>query len=253
MAEFEQVASVDEIQPGARLSVFVDDIPVLLIQHDDGTYSAVEDVCTHDGQPLTDGPVSDGEITCPRHGARFDLRTGQAKCMPGTESVPIYDVKIEDGSIWLKLCECDHASFVGVQPVTALQSQSQTQSADAASTDEAATDVAEDEASDEDDGREKSVDEKMIDALRTVIDPELMVNIVDLGLVYSINHDGQKAYVDMTLTSPACPVGPQIVQQSKMALERLHAVDEAEIKLVMTPPWSPERMTDEARDHLGIF
>jgi metal-sulfur cluster biosynthetic enzyme len=57
----------------------------------------------------------------------------------------------------------------------------------------------------------------------------------------------------MTLTSPACPAGPQIVQQAKMSLERLHLVEEAEIKLVMTPPWSPERMTDEARDHLGIF
>jgi metal-sulfur cluster biosynthetic enzyme/nitrite reductase/ring-hydroxylating ferredoxin subunit len=252
MPEFEQVASVDEVQPGGRLSVFVDDIPVLLLQHDDGTYAAVEDVCTHDGQPLTDGPVSAGEITCPRHGARFDLRTGQAKCMPATEAVPIYDVKIEGNGIWLKLCECDHASFVGAQPVTSLQTQSQSQSADASSPDEGAADAAEVDAS-EDDDREKSVDEKMIDALRTVIDPELMVNIVDLGLVYSINHDGQKAYVDMTLTSPACPVGPQIVQQSKMALERLRNVDEAEIKLVMTPPWSPERMTDEARDHLGIF
>lgn len=248
MSEFEQVASVDEVQPGGRLSVFVDDIPVLLLQHDDGTYAAVEDVCTHDGQPLTDGPVSDGEITCPRHGARFDLQTGQAKCMPATESVPIYDVKIEDNDIWLKLCECDHASFVGAQPVTSLQTQTQSQSQ---SGDAPAAEATVEEASD--DGHDKSVDERMIDALRTVIDPELMVNIVDLGLVYSINHDGQKAYVDMTLTSPACPVGPQIVQQSKMALERLRDVDEAEIKLVMTPPWSPERMTDEARDHLGIF
>ena len=57
----------------------------------------------------------------------------------------------------------------------------------------------------------------------------------------------------MTLTSPACPVGPQIMQQSKMALEGLEGIDEAELKLVMTPPWSPDRMTDEARDQLGIF
>lgn len=244
MSDFERVAAVSEIDAGQRLSVFVDDIPVLLVQHDDGTYSAIEDVCTHDSQPLTDGPIADGEITCPRHGARFDLRTGKAQCMPATESVPIYDVKIEDDAIWLKLCECDHASFAGA-PVASLQAPA----APAAESTDASTASAETE----DDGREKSVDEKMIDALRTVIDPELMINIVDLGLVYSINHDGQKAYVDMTLTSPACPVGPQIVQQSKMALERLHAVDEAEIKLVMTPPWSPERMTDEARDHLGIF
>lgn len=242
MSDFERVASAGEITPGHRLSVFVDDVPVLLIQHDDGTYSAVEDVCTHDSQALTDGPIEDGAIACPRHGARFDLRTGKALCMPATEGIPIYDVKIEAGDIWLKLCECDHASFVGA-PVTALQSPAAVEESPVADVDSATVD----------DGRELSVDEKMIDALKTVIDPELMVNIVDLGLVYSINHDGQKAYVDMTLTSPACPVGPQIVQQSKMALERLRDVDEAEIKLVMTPPWSPERMTDEARDHLGIF
>jgi metal-sulfur cluster biosynthetic enzyme len=57
----------------------------------------------------------------------------------------------------------------------------------------------------------------------------------------------------MTLTSPACPAGPQLVQQAKMALEKLEGVQEAEIKLVLTPPWTPARMTDEARDQLGIF
>lgn len=98
-----------------------------------------------------------------------------------------------------------------------------------------------------------STEADLIDALKEVIDPELMVNIVDLGLVYDIEQAERKVKVAMTLTSPACPAGPQIVHQSKMALERLDDVDEAEIKLVMSPPWSPERMTDEARDQLGIF
>ncbi len=92
----------------------------------------------------------------------------------------------------------------------------------------------------------------LIDALRQVIDPELMINVVDLGLVYDVKQEEKKVNVDMTLTSPACPAGPQIMQQAKMALEALDDVDEAEIKLVMTPPWSPDRMTDEARDQLGI-
>ena len=96
-------------------------------------------------------------------------------------------------------------------------------------------------------------EDKVREQLKQVIDPELFVNIVDLGLVYSVNRDDRKIYVEMTLTSPACPAGPQIVQQSKMALERLRDVDEAEIKLVMTPPWTPDRMTDEAKDMLGIF
>ena len=98
-----------------------------------------------------------------------------------------------------------------------------------------------------------SDDSTLIEALKEVIDPELMINIVDLGLVYDVEQDGTKVNVNMTLTSPACPAGPQIIQQAKMALEKLEDVEEAEIKLVMTPPWSPERMTDDARDHLGIF
>ncbi len=93
----------------------------------------------------------------------------------------------------------------------------------------------------------------LLEALKDVIDPELMINIVDLGLIYAIEDDEGKVSVDMTLTSPACPAGPQLMQQAKMALENLEDVSEAEIKLVMAPPWSPERMTDDARDHLGIF
>lgn len=94
---------------------------------------------------------------------------------------------------------------------------------------------------------------ELLDALKQVIDPELMVNIVDLGLVYDIAEDEGKVKVEMTLTSPSCPAGPQIIQQSKMALEQMDDVTETEIKLVMSPPWTPERMTEDARDQLGIF
>ena len=94
---------------------------------------------------------------------------------------------------------------------------------------------------------------RLLDALKEVIDPELMVNIVDLGLVYDVEQTDAIVNVDMTLTSPACPVGPQIMQQAKMALERLDDVEEAKIQLVMSPAWSPDRMTDDARDQLGIF
>ncbi|MEW4527907.1 MAG: metal-sulfur cluster assembly factor [Maioricimonas sp. JB045] len=95
---------------------------------------------------------------------------------------------------------------------------------------------------------------QLIDALKQVIDPELMVNIVDLGLVYDVSQETEGVVqVQMTLTSPACPAGPQIISQAKMALEQLEDVNEAKIELVMSPPWSPERMTEEARDQLGIF
>lgn len=93
----------------------------------------------------------------------------------------------------------------------------------------------------------------LIDALRQVIDPELFVNIIDLGLVYGITQEDAKVTVEMTLTSPACPAGPQIVSQAKQVLEKVEGVTEAQIKLVMSPPWTPDRMTDEAKDQLGIF
>ena len=96
----------------------------------------------------------------------------------------------------------------------------------------------------------------LVDALKTVIDPELGVNIVDLGLVYEVTPptegaDGAK--VLMSLTSPACPAGPQIVANARAAVERVEGVGECDVTLTMDPPWTPERMTDDARDELGIF
>lgn len=101
MADFEQVASIGEIEPGGRKSVIIDDVPSLLIRIGDDYY-AIEDVCTHDGQPLTDGPLEGTEITCPRHGARFDICTGKALCMPATEPVATFDVEVRDGAIYAK-------------------------------------------------------------------------------------------------------------------------------------------------------
>jgi len=95
------------------------------------------------------------------------------------------------------------------------------------------------------------------EALKQVVDPELFVNVVDLGLVYTVTteevEDKTNVTIEMTLTSPACPAGPQIIANSKDVLTRLEGVGEVEVKLVMTPPWAPDRMTDDARDQLGIF
>ncbi len=104
-----------------------------------------------------------------------------------------------------------------------------------------------------DESTEDGSGNRLLDALEQVIDLELMINIVDLGLIYEVDQVDATVNVDMTLTSPACPAGPQIMQQAKMALERLDDVSEAKIQLVMSPPWSPDRMTDDARDQLGIF
>src|SRR3972149_1767013 len=94
---------------------------------------------------------------------------------------------------------------------------------------------------------------ELLEALRQVVDPELMINVVDLGLVYDVEQVESKVTVNMTLTSPACPAGPQIMHQAKMALENLEDVDQAEIKLLTAPPLSPELMTAEPLVQLGIF
>jgi metal-sulfur cluster biosynthetic enzyme len=93
----------------------------------------------------------------------------------------------------------------------------------------------------------------LVSALRTVKDPELNVNVVDLGLVYSIQTHDDQVDVEMTLTSPACPVGPEMLRNAVTALEKIEGVTKANVKLVMSPPWSPEKMSDAARDELGIF
>jgi metal-sulfur cluster biosynthetic enzyme len=95
--------------------------------------------------------------------------------------------------------------------------------------------------------------ETIVDALKTVMDPELNVNVVDLGLVYTIQSREDEVDVEMTLTTPACPAGPEILKNAVTALELLEGVSKANVKLVMSPPWSPDRMTDAARDELGIF
>ena len=95
--------------------------------------------------------------------------------------------------------------------------------------------------------------------LKKVIDPELFVNIVDLGLIYVVDlsepkEDGQQdVTIEMTMTSPMCPAGPQLVANSKQVVSDMEGVDEVEVKVVMDPPWSQDLMTDDARDQLGIF
>jgi metal-sulfur cluster biosynthetic enzyme len=95
------------------------------------------------------------------------------------------------------------------------------------------------------------------EALKQVVDPELFVNVVDLGLIYLVDLEeaGEKTNVkiEMTMTSPACPAGPQLVAQSKTAVGALEGVGEVDVKVVMVPPWTPDRMTEDARDQLGIF
>ena len=101
-------------------------------------------------------------------------------------------------------------------------------------------------------------EESVFAALRQVFDPELYVNIVDLGLVYEVlvTETGGKSdiHVKMTMTSPACPVGPQMIREAKDVIASLgEGVGRVEVEMVMSPPWTPDRMTEEARDELGMY
>lgn len=90
------------------------------------------------------------------------------------------------------------------------------------------------------------------DALRGVTDPELGINIVDLGLVYGIDVEEAVATVTMTLTSPGCPAGGQILNGAKSAAESVEGVESAEVKLVWKPFWTPERIDPKVRAMMGF-
>ncbi|MCZ6677867.1 MAG: non-heme iron oxygenase ferredoxin subunit [Candidatus Poribacteria bacterium] len=98
MSKFFKVAEVSELPPGGKKMVEVDDIPVALFNVA-GEFYAIEDVCTHDDGPLAEGELDGDEIECPRHGARFNVRTGAVLCMPAVEPVECYDVKVEGDDI----------------------------------------------------------------------------------------------------------------------------------------------------------
>ena len=94
--------------------------------------------------------------------------------------------------------------------------------------------------------------EEVIDALRVVEDPELGMDIVELGLLYDVEVEGPKVHMTYSLTSMGCPVGPMIEQQMLEVVESLEGVEDAQAELTWEPPWSPEKMSDDAKFILGF-
>ena len=89
-------------------------------------------------------------------------------------------------------------------------------------------------------------------ALRRVKDPDLQLNIIDLGLVYAIAVDGTTVKIDMTLTSPACPSGPELMTNAEKEVSTLPGVEKVEVNLVWMPFWTPEKMEPRVRAYLGF-
>ena len=99
-----------------------------------------------------------------------------------------------------------------------------------------------------------SLDERIVAALREVYDPEIPVNIYDLGLIYRIDSDDMGVVeIDMTLTAPGCPVAQTFPGTVEAAVQNVEGVAAAEVELVWEPPWTPDRMSEAARLELGFF
>lgn len=99
----------------------------------------------------------------------------------------------------------------------------------------------------------EGVERAVWDALRTVDDPELPVSIVDLGLIYDVRVESRRAEIDLTLTYSGCPGREMIVGDAETAVRGVDGVDDADVRVVYSPPWSFERITDRGREALAEF
>lgn len=101
MAEWVDVAGVNEIPPGGSKVVYVEDAKIALFNLG-GSFHAIEDVCTHDGEELASGKIEGEEIVCPRHGARFRIKTGEVTAPPAYEPVYAFPLRVQDGRIQVR-------------------------------------------------------------------------------------------------------------------------------------------------------
>jgi metal-sulfur cluster biosynthetic enzyme/nitrite reductase/ring-hydroxylating ferredoxin subunit len=255
MHAFERVIDATEVPDPGKTLVEVEGEMIALF-HVGGQWFAIDDVCTHDGGPLADGELRDHKIACPRHGAKFDIRTGAALTMPAVRPTRAHETKVEDGGVWVRLR--DSATTDG--PAAHAVGASSTPPAPPAAGGEAAASAASAASPAAAVASGPLCEDTVREVLKEVKDPELFVNIVDLGLIYGVTigpaaADAAKheVSIDMTMTSPACPAGPQLIADTKRALAQRPDVAGVEVRIVMDPPWTPDRMTEAARDQLGIF
>lgn len=102
-------------------------------------------------------------------------------------------------------------------------------------------------------GADGGLEERILESLKNVIDPELGINIVDLGLVYDVRVEDGTVHIDYTLTTMGCPIGPMIEAQIQQLLADIDGVDGLKAELVFTPPWTPDKMSEDAKAALGVF
>lgn len=101
--------------------------------------------------------------------------------------------------------------------------------------------------------KELELEEKIVKMLRTVFDPEIPVNVYDLGLIYKIEVENGVAHIDMTLTVPNCPAADFIIDDIRMKVESIEGIERADVQLVFEPEWSQDMMSEEAKLDLGFL
>ena len=257
MSNFIPVAKTSDLpDPGQTLLEVEDRIVVLFRVGNE--YFCIDDVCTHDGGPLSEGRLDDHAIACPRHGAKFDIRTGKALTMPATVDTAAHEVKVEGDQILVRLCQLGELARAAAQPSTPSKASAPARAEGPIEGAMNPMPVAPTEVRSPTFASGELSEDLVREELKKVIDPELFINIVDLGLIYAVDllpaDEGKTTCkIDMTMTSPMCPAGPQLIANSKQILGALPGMGNVEIKIVLDPPWTPDKMTQDARDQLGIF
>ena len=102
-------------------------------------------------------------------------------------------------------------------------------------------------------GDPTTLKEQVLEVLKNVHDPELGINIVDLGLVYGVQVEGDRVHVTYTLTTMGCPIGPLIEAEMQRFISGVEGINHVEAEMVLRPPWTPEMMSEEAKAALGFF
>jgi len=222
---FEVVAKVGEIPEGGVKVVRVDGDAVAVF-HVGGAYYGLADVCTHDGGSLADGALDGYEIECARHGARFDIRTGAALTLPAVEAVPTHAVRVIGGEIQVACESCEEKRAAQAAGGGATTASAATSAKAAAPPRHAPT----------------QHEFAMRAALETVMDPEIQLSVIDLGLVREIVIEPGRTIVRMVLTTPFCPYAPQLVADVKQAA--VSVVDQPCEVEILPDPWNPQMMPD---------
>jgi len=247
---FVPVAKVGDIPEGQVRIAWVEGHPVAVFNVG-GAFYVMDDVCSHDGGPVAEGPLEGFEIECPRHGARFDIRSGKPLSLPATAPVAVHRVRVVGDAVEVALGVGD-SSAVGSGDEGGVSSGSASESPSPVSPDETPRNENENPntqnpngsaTASPSDGVAPSQQEIAVrSALEGVMDPEIGLSVIDLGLIRELHFFPDRTLVRMMLTTPFCPYAPQMMEDVKNATMGVIALP-TEVE-IMPDAWSPQLMPD---------